>query len=251
VTGAPPPPRRWRTADELLAIGLAQSRVVMMNEAHSGLRRCVRTRRVGTALLPYAHDAGVRCFAMEALLPSFAAAANATREVPAAEAGYLAQPEMRELIATALGLGWRLAAYEADFSKKPSELEHLSLEETNWREEEQARNLCAVLQSVASSDRLLVWCGNHHLAKDTDGRWVSMGIRFARRSGLEPFAIDQIPSVNFGHGDPLASAWLDCYRDELEALGGAAGFLSEEAPPGWPSVEIADAFLLALENDLE
>jgi hypothetical protein len=36
-----------------------------MNEAHSGRRRCVRTREVGRRVLPIAHRLGIRHIAME------------------------------------------------------------------------------------------------------------------------------------------------------------------------------------------
>jgi hypothetical protein len=202
-------------------------------------------------LLPAAHRAGVRRLAMEALVPTFAADANATRVVPAAAGGYLAQPEMRELIATALDLGWQLVAYEADLAEKPAEFAELSIEETNWREDQQALNLEAALQTIPASDRLLVWCGNHHLAKRRASDWVAMAVRFHERTQVEPFAIDQAASVRFRDDEPYAKQWVDAYATEIEALGGAAGFLSDEAPDGWPSREIADAFLLALDNDLE
>jgi len=77
-----------------------------------------------------------------------------------------------------------------------------------------------------------------------------MGCRFQQLSGIEPFAIDQIMSVEFGDREPYALQWVKSYATELEASGGAAGFLSEEAPDGWPSREIADAFVLAVDNAL-
>ncbi len=99
----------------------------MMNEAHDGLRRCVRTREVGRRVIPAAHRAGVRHLAMEALSSSFADEANRTRVVPRAETdGYLSQPEMRDLIKAALDCGWTLLPYEADLSKRPRHLERLS-----------------------------------------------------------------------------------------------------------------------------
>jgi hypothetical protein len=48
-------------------MGFAQAPVVMANEAHSGLARCVRTREVGVRMIGAAHQAGVRRLAMEAL----------------------------------------------------------------------------------------------------------------------------------------------------------------------------------------
>ncbi|MEM7564685.1 MAG: sulfate adenylyltransferase, partial [Pseudomonadota bacterium] len=45
-------------------------RVVMMNEAHNNMLRCIRTRLVGTQILVAAHQQGVRYLAMEALYES-------------------------------------------------------------------------------------------------------------------------------------------------------------------------------------
>lgn len=126
----PAPQPRWRSPSELVEIGFTRSRVVMMmNEAHSGLRRSVRTRIVGKSILPAAHEAGVRHLAMEALRPAFAAAANENRVAPDESHGYLSQPEMRDLIAAALDLGWTLVPYEADFDSKPRAFANLSWEE--------------------------------------------------------------------------------------------------------------------------
>jgi hypothetical protein len=246
----PSAPTQWRAAEELVTLGFQRSRVVMMNEAHDGLLRCVRTRRLGHRVLPTAHTAGVRHLAMEALHQPFAGDANATRAVPAAESGYLAQPEMRELIAAALDLGWTLIPYEADMSLKPPEFEHLSREETNWRDDQQARNLLAALAELPDDQRLLVWCGNGHLTKCAVDEWQPMGLRFAELSGVEAFAIDQIQGVEFGHRKPYAALWVETYAVEIAARGGSAGFVAEEAPEGWCVTGGVDAFLLASDNAL-
>jgi hypothetical protein len=60
----------WRTPEELVEIGFERSRVVMMNEAHNGLERCIRTRDIGRRILPTALRLGVRHLAMEALVPA-------------------------------------------------------------------------------------------------------------------------------------------------------------------------------------
>lgn len=101
-----------RTPDELLAIGFSRSRVVMMNEAHHKMKRCVRTREIGRPLLPATHTAGVRHLAMEALPQGVDAGSNWTRVLAQFEGGYLAQPEMRRLIERAEELGWTLIPYE-------------------------------------------------------------------------------------------------------------------------------------------
>lgn len=234
----------WRTPEELIELGFARSRVVMMNEAHDGLRRSVRTRRVGKQILPAAHAAGARYIAMEALMPEFAREANATRRLPEWP-GYLAQPEMRELIAAALELGWTLVHYEYDYSLQPPELKDMSIEGTNWREDQQARNLVAALGALPADRRLLVWCGNSHLSKCTGDEWVPMGARFRALSGIEAFAIDQLRSIRWDDEDDPEPM----YERELRELGGTAGFLLEDAPDGFGG-HGEDAYILSTDNEL-
>ena len=52
-----------RTVEQLVDTGFAGSRVVLMNEAHNGWLRCVRTREIGRRVLAVAHAAGVRSWA--------------------------------------------------------------------------------------------------------------------------------------------------------------------------------------------
>src|SRR5690349_16040877 len=154
----------WRTPEELVRLGFERGRLVLMNEAHSGLRRCMRTRVIGRQVLPAAHAAGVRHLAMEALYSVYAEEANRARQVPDG-LGYLAQPEMRSLIQAALDLGWTLWPYEAESwrwlaekygnsgpidaaTRLAHEAELHSLEYTNWREAEQARNLVKILAEL-------------------------------------------------------------------------------------------------------
>jgi hypothetical protein len=242
------PPRRWLSPEELVTIGYDRSRVVMMNEAHNMLVRSVRTREIGRRILPAAHAAGVRHIAMEALLPEFAEHANAQRDLPEVEGGYLSQPEMRALIGAALDLGWTLIPYEADISSRPPGLDPMSREAANWRDDRQARSLIAALGGLPDDAALLVWCGNDHLAKRGLDEWEPMGVRFAELSGIDPFAINQIRSVEFPGNAPHARLWVGAYADVLARLDGAAGFLAGEAPDGWHLPELADAFILATDN---
>jgi hypothetical protein len=41
----------WRPVEDLIRWGFGQSPVVMANEAHSGLTRCVRTREMGVRMI--------------------------------------------------------------------------------------------------------------------------------------------------------------------------------------------------------
>jgi hypothetical protein len=50
----------WRPVEDLVRWGFAHAPVVMANEAHDGLARCVRTREVGARMIEAAHEAGVR-----------------------------------------------------------------------------------------------------------------------------------------------------------------------------------------------
>jgi hypothetical protein len=95
----------WRSAEELIGWGFAHAPVVMANEAHSGLARCIRTREVGVRMIQAAHDAGVRRLAMEALpwpAEDMPGPIRAIPAIPPGQGGYLAQPDMRQLITVAL-----------------------------------------------------------------------------------------------------------------------------------------------------
>jgi hypothetical protein len=83
-----PPKQIWHSPEEIIEIAFPRSSVVMMNEAHNGWKRCIRTRQIGQRILPVAHQAGVRHLAMEALNPVFAEEGNRTRLVPDHKEGY-------------------------------------------------------------------------------------------------------------------------------------------------------------------
>ncbi len=261
----------WRTPEELVTIGFAQTRVVMINEFHNGYLRCVRTRVIGKRILPTAHQAGVRHFAMEALHTRFAEEANQRRTMPEVKQGYLAQPDMRALIQTALDLGWTLIPYEADFDKTPTELAQkgmMSPEVTNWREGAQAKNIIHALQMLPPDAKLLVWCGNGHHTKELlheqmifrEGKfipkpenepdWTPMGYLFKHMSGIDPFTIHQ--EVLFT--PHLPEKLLEECKADIEAFGGTAGFLKEEVPH--PSLHLfashsGDAFVFSTDNVME
>lgn len=246
---APNPRINWRSPKELVAIGFKRSRVVMMNEAHNGEKRNIRSREVGRSILPTAHAAGVRHIAMEALTPSVATEANCTRKLPKVATGYLSQPEMRAFIQEALDLGWTLIAYEIDSKEYPS-ANALSIEFTNLREQVQAENLVRALQNLPSEAKLLVWCGNSHLIKIAVDGWKPMGYRFMQLSGIKHFAIDQTLTINVS--EPSQQRRFEPFMLDLKRLGGTAGFLVEEAPPRLSlDKNFVDAVILSTQNELE
>jgi len=222
----------------------------MANEAHDGLARCVRTREIGVRMIGAAHQAGVRRLAMEALPRSEDGTPGPLQAAPSAAAGYLAQPDMRRLITTALELGWTLWAYEADIQPPDDPAELLTQEFTNWREREQAQNLCQVL-AATPAEPLLVWSGNGHAIKEARGAWVPMGHHFTGLSGIDPFVIDQAVTVAWqGRTQP----WLqDLFADlhpTLASYGGTAGILREQAPPPLDCFRGVDAVIVSTDNAL-
>jgi hypothetical protein len=244
------PAAAWRTPQQLVQEGFRRSRVVTLNEAHDGLTRCVRTRRVGRQILPSAHAMGVRHLAMEALTPDDAEAANTTRRPPDAADGYLTQPDMGDLIQAALELGWTLWAYEADLDHAPAAIVKQglgSLGFTNWREVEQARNLAGVLAALPAGDRLLVWCGNSHASKAASPDWTPMGHHLTALVQEEAFVIDQAVTVAFAGLEQQQAALVAGLAPILDRYGGTAGLLREDAGPlsCWPGV---DALILSTDN---
>ena len=244
----------WRSVEELIGWGFAHAPVVMANEAHSGLARCIRTREVGTRMIRAAHEAGVRQLAMEALpWPSQDTPGPIVAIPPIPEwGGYLAQPDMRRLITAALELGWSLWAYEAVFeaAAETGPAEMLGTDFINWREREQARNLCRV-RAAAPAEPLLVWCGNSHACKEAIQELVPMGWHFRAMSGTDPFVIDQTVSVTFeGKPQPWVQDLLASLGETLAAYGGTAGILRDHAPASlnsWPGVDVV---VVSIDNTL-
>jgi hypothetical protein len=240
----------WCSVEELTQWGFAHAPVVMANEAHSGLARCIRTREIGVRVIGAAHQAGVRHLAMEALPRPEDGTPGPIRAVPPVPGGYLAQPDMRRLITRALELGWTLWAYEADIQPAGDPAELLTLEFTNWREREQAQNLCQIL-AEAPAQPLLVWSGNSHALKEASGEWVPMGHHFTALSGIDPFVIDQTITVAWpGQSQPWVQDLLATIRQTLASYGGTAGILREQAPApldGWTGV---DAVVVSTDNKL-
>ncbi len=227
----------------------SQSRVVMANEAHDGLLRCPRTRRVGQRIVRAAHQDGVRRLAMEALNHRPDGTAGPITSLPGPRGGYLAQPDMRELMATALDLGWTLWAYEAVFDPAAlADLDQLrTMESTNHREHEQARHLTELVDSDPSP--LLVWCGNGHASKQVMEDWIPMGWRFRELSGVDPFVIDQLITITFpGEENPWRNELIESMAGLLEANGGTLGIRREHAPPPLNEHTWVDGLILSTDN---
>jgi hypothetical protein len=203
-------------------------------------------------MIQAAHKAGVRRLAMEALSHQTGGLQGPILTVPTDTEGYLAQPEMRRLIGTALDLGWTLWAYEAVIEITPdTDREHQrSMEHINWREREQAANLGRLLDA-APGEPLLVWCGNGHATKEKSEDWVPMGWHFRELSGVDPFVIDQDVTVDFGEeGQQWVRELLEYLSDVLAAHGGTAGILRDQAPPPLDGLAGVDALVVSTDNEM-
>jgi hypothetical protein len=70
-------------------------------------------------------------------------------------------------------------------------------------------------------------------------------------SGTNPFVIDQTVTIDFtGRPEPWVQELLSSLRETLDALGGTAGILRDQAPPplnSWPGV---DAVIISTDNTL-
>lgn len=229
----------WLSPEDLVREGFRRSRVVMMNEARSGLKRSVRTLRVGLRALAVARQCGAGVFAVEALGPPGASRTG----------GVLDQPEMAELLQRAQQLRMRVTGYDVDDDDAPRRLRTQVKKPTyaNWRDRKQAANLAAVLSELPRGDGMLVWAANLHHAKVRFMAYQPMGWHFAQKTGVDPFVIDQTVTVNFT-GRRGAFPVLDWARPMLARRGGEAGFVWEE---GLPRLSPGcDAWLLSLDNDL-
>jgi hypothetical protein len=230
----------WYSPEELVAEGYARGRVVMVNEAHNGQQRSVRTRQIGVRMLPVAWRSGARLLAMEALGPPGG---------QAPEDGYLEQPDMAELIESARRQRFAVAGYDADMTAVPVKLRTQRKKPVfaNWRDGQQAANLARLLEELPGDAGMLVWCGNLHHSKVRMLAYQPMGWQFRERSGVDPFVIDQTVTVDFGQATSRATL-LEWARDELARRGGHAGFL---LGTGWPQLSPgSDACILSLENEL-
>ncbi|HKF75244.1 MAG TPA: hypothetical protein VKF59_03815 [Candidatus Dormibacteraeota bacterium] len=231
----------WLTPEQLVRTAFRASRVVMMNEASSGLRRCVRTRRIGVRVMPMAAASGARLLALEAMVQPGG---------HQADDGVLAQPDMEALVAEARRQGLRVAGYDVDPAGMPVKLRTRvkTPAYSNWHDGRQAANLAALFGEVADDARMLVWSRNLHHARVRMMAYRPMGWRFQERTRVQPFVIDQTVTVDFGGGRARLPV-LEWAQPALEVRGGNAGFVWREGMPRLSSG--CDAWLLSLDNALE
>ena len=165
-------------------------RAVFLNEAHN----IALTRTLTVRLLKPLHDEGFNVFAVETLYPNDIAALN-KRGYPVADSGfYTREPIYAEMVRTALKLGYKVVAYEADAN-------HTG----DAREAQQAENLWKILKADPNA-KIVVNAGYAHIQKA--GQFLgaeSMAEHFIKDSGITPLSIEQtilIPHQDSGMDHP-------------------------------------------------
>ena len=172
----------------------ADTRIVVINEAHDRSHHREFTRKLAARLAPlgYSH------YAAEAFDP----AALEIGQLPYARTNlgtYVNEPVFGSLVRTVKDLGLVLVAYDAGISDAEAELE--ASERVRRREERQSERLAAVFAELPESDRLLIHVGYSHAAevpiRGFDGNPLEwMTARLKRLTGIDPLTIDQTDCVS-------------------------------------------------------
>lgn len=169
-------------------------RAVFLNEAHN----IALTRTLTVRLLKPLREEGFNVFAVETLYSSDIAALNKRGYPTAASGFYTREPIYAEMVRTALRLGYRVVAYEADAN-------HTG----DAREAQQAENLWKILKDDPTA-KLVVNAGYAHIQKT--GQFLgaqSMAEHFVKDSGITPLTVEQtvlIPHLDHSMDHPDYSA---------------------------------------------
>lgn len=189
-------------------------RVVFLNEAHN----IAMTRTLTVRLLKPLRDEGFNVFAVETLYPADIDALN-KRGYPIAASGfYTREPIYAEMVRTALKLGYKVLAYEADAN-------HTG----NAREAQQAETLWRILKTDPNA-KIVVNAGYAHIQKT--GQFLgaqSMAEHFMKDSGITPLSIEQtilIPHQDRGMNHPDYDPIVDSLHPTQPIV-----FINKDAKP--------------------
>jgi hypothetical protein len=157
-------------------------RVVFLNEAHN----VPLTRSLTVQLLKHLRAEGFNYFAAETLYRTDSGLQK--RGYPTAKSGfYMREPVYAEMVRTALKLGYKVVAYEADDDQTG-----------DAREAQQAQNLYRVLKQDPNA-RIVVNGGYAHIQEK--GKFLgaqSMAEHFRALSGMDPLTIEQTMLISHG-----------------------------------------------------
>ena len=184
-------------ARQTILDGAAQTRIVIVNEAHHKPWHRVFTR----SLLEELYAQGYRHFGLEALSfhPAFPNPIDTTG-VPEFNMGYyVREPELADLIRTAKKMGYSVFGYE-----------HMTNDPQPAREIGQARNIATYLADYPD-DKLLLHVGYDHAR---EGRmphdWgYAMAQRLKDTTGIDPLTVNQTTLVQTEGIDKVQAVYVD------------------------------------------
>jgi hypothetical protein len=159
-------------------------RVVFLNEAHN----VPLTRSLTVQLLKQLRAEGFNYFAAETLYRTDTGLQQ--RGYPTAKSGfYMREPVYAEMVRTAIKLGYKVVAYEADD-------DHTG----DARERQQAEHLYQILKHDPDA-KLVVNAGYAHIQEQ--GKFLgaqSMAEHFRKISGIDPLTVEQTMLIPHGSG---------------------------------------------------
>jgi hypothetical protein len=161
-------------------------KAIFFNEAHSA----PLTRTLTIELLTRLHEQGFNYFAAETLYETDKNLNS--RGYPVPESGfYTNEPLYAEMVRTALHLGYKVVAYDAENAGVGDP-----------RERSGAQNLCDRVFKKDPNARLIVNAGFAHVQKS--GKYLggtSMGEFFKKLSGIDPLTIEQTMMIQHARAD--------------------------------------------------
>ena len=216
------------SARDLIAriVNQRSPRVLVLNEAH---HRSLN-RAFAREMLPSLKAAGYNTLAVETLSK---AGEKAQGEAIQGNAGYYSnETQFAAFLSEAKRLGFRLVAYEADFSQAPAK------DRWSWREQTQADNLISASNILTDPKvKLVVYVGYGHvsdayLPSAADMSKTFMSGWFKLRTGIDPLGISQTACQS----DLTTSASAFGYQAFLDANSAPIGGIGVEIVihPGQP-----------------
>ncbi len=189
-------------------------RAVFLNEAHN----IALTRTLTVRLLKPLREEGFNVFAVETLYASDIAALNKRGYPTAASGFYTREPIYAEMVRTALKLGYKVVAYEADAN-------HTG----DAREAQQAENLWKILKADPHA-RIVVNAGYAHIQKVGEFLGAqSMAEHFVKDSGIIPLSVEQtilIPHMDHDLDHPDYTAIISALHPEQPVV-----FVNKDGTP--------------------
>ena len=183
-------------------------RIVMVNERHH-----VSTDRLLTlALLKPLADLGFRYLALEAAWNGDDV--NGRGYAVGGTGYYINDPVFAEVVREAVGLGYRVVAYEIEDEQRDKDVEGRKMGKIEKREYWQARNLVERVFDKDPAAKVLIHCGYGHLVKAR----VTMGYFLTQMTDMDPLTVGQVVlsergSVEFENPIRVAAEGLGLVSD--------------------------------------